>query len=224
MNIRNLINPLLLLKVEANKVTLTETENLTREQTLQEVIITQLPNNTIAYSTDIKLKDKAQKDRKLYNEYLHVPSPLLTKQEGENHFWIDGSEFCNVKNIDKRSDGIIIYRNDENELSVIICDLKSKKFSLQECLDKFITDKLFLDYLLSILSKMFKQNLTIRTIKYVIFYLETDNEKLNPRTTKENSQKIEVDTMKGYEELVLKISFDKIHSNYIEWDKIINYQ
>jgi hypothetical protein len=224
MNIRNLINPLLLLNVQDNKVILTETENLTREQTLQEVIITQLPNNTIAYSTDIKLKDNTQKQRNLYNEYLHVPSPSLTKQKGENYFWLNDSDFYKVDYIDKRSDGVVIYRN-ENELCVVICDLKSKNPKVGDCSEKFMNDKLFLDYLLSILRTMFGQNITITTIKYVIFYLETDlGDKPSTRITKDYLQKIEVAKMGVYNETVLKIPFYATHKNHIEWSKIINHQ
>lgn len=229
MNIQNLINPLMLLPVEDNKLILTEIQNLDKEQTLREVIVTNLPSKTIAYSTDIKLKDNKQQTRLPYNEYLNVPTPLFTrrekvKDEKEKCFWTDDSEFIEIDSISKRSDGIIIYRNDENALSVIICDLKSKKFNLEECSDKFMTDKLFLDYLISILRVIFKEHLTVENIKYVIFYLQTDlADKQGTRITKDDLLKIEEDNMKKYNEKVLKIPFDKTQHNYIEWDKIISY-
>jgi hypothetical protein len=223
MNIQNLINPLMLLAIKDNKVILRETENKDKEMTLEEVIITSLPAQTIAYSTDLKVKDPIQKDRKLYNEYLCVPSPSLVKKEGEGYFWIDEQQFYPVEFIDKRSDGVIICKN-ENQFSVIICDLKSKKFNLKDCSDKFMTDKLFLDYLVSILNVIFKEHITIGIIKYVIFYLQTGLEsKPSPRTTKADLLKIEEDNMIGYNEKILKIPFDKKQHNYIEWDKIVNF-
>jgi hypothetical protein len=223
MNIENLINPLLRLSVESNRVILRETENENREQTLQEVIITALPDNTIAYSADIQWRDNTPKDRKLYNEYLHIPSPSLIRREGANSFWLNNTNFNSVEPIDKRSDGIVICRN-ENEISVIICDLKSTKYGLKECSDKFMNDKLFLDYMLSILRIIFKENITTVTIKYAIFYLKTGlDDKSSPRTPREDLLKIEEDNMIGYNERLLKIPFDKTQHNYIEWDKIINH-
>lgn len=223
MNIQNLINPLLLLEIKEDMLVLSETENEEKgTPTLQEVIITSLPKGLIAYSTDTYLKDLGDKKRKLYNEYMNVPSPLLTKFNGTDRAWIDGSEFAETKYIDKRSDGIIICRN-KNNVSVVICDLKSTKFKPQDCVDKFMIDKLFLDYLISILNTVFKQNINISIIRYIIFYLKSGlNNKPKPRTTKEDLQKFEKVEQIDFEEDVFKYPFFKTHKNEIKWEKLMS--
>lgn len=225
MNIQNLINPLLLLEIKEDRLVLSETENEEKgTPTLQEVIITTLPKGLIAYSTDTYLKDLGDKKRKFYNEYMNVPSPSLTKFDGTNRVWTDGSEFIEAKYIDKRSDAVLIWRN-ENELNIVICDLKSTKFKPQDCVDKFMIDKLFLDYLISILNTVFKQNINISIIRYIIFYLKSGlNNKSKPRTTKEDTQKFEKIEQIDSEEDVFKFPFFKTHQNEIKWEKLMSFR
>ncbi len=222
MNIQNLINPLLLLEIKEDMLVLSETENEEKgTHTLQEVIITSLPKGLIAYSTDIYVKDLGDKKRKLYNEYMNVPSPLLTKPDGKNWVWTNGSEFVKTKYIDKRSDAVLVWRN-KNEVTIVICDLKSTKFSPEECAYKFMVDKLFLDYLISVLNTIFREQLTISSVQYVIFYLKQGlNNKQKPRTTKEDSQKFEKVEQIDFEEDVFKFPFFKPHTNQIKWEKLI---
>jgi hypothetical protein len=218
MNIQNLINPLLLLKVENNKLTLIETQNRDKPLTLQDVTITHLPNNLVAYSTDTKLEDNTKHFRNLYNEYLNVPSPLLMQKDRKH--WINGNNYEDAKPINKRADGIIICRN-ENELSIIICDLKS---DIEDCSKKFIIEKLFIDYIISILNTIFKENISIGTLKYVTFYLQKGlNDKSKPRMTKDSLQEFRIEPMIDYEGSIIRIPCAKTHKNEIKWEKIINF-
>jgi hypothetical protein len=225
MNIQNLINPLLLLEIKEDMLVLSEAENKEKvTPTLQEVIITSLPKGLIAYSTDIYVKDLGDKKRKLYNEYMNVPSPLLTKPDGKNWVWTNGSEFVKTKYIDKRSDAVLVWRN-ESEVTIVICDLKSTKFSPKECAYKFMVDKLFLDYLISVLNTIFREQLTISSVQYVIFYLKQGKQGLNnkqkPRTTKEHLQVFEKVKMTDFDEDMFKYPFFKPHKNEIKWEKLI---
>lgn len=222
MNIQNLINPLLLLEIKEGMLVLSETENEEKgTPTLQEVIITSLPKGLIAYSTDIYVKDLGDKKRKLYNEYMNVPSPLLTKSDGKNWVWANGSEFVKTEYIDKRSDAVLVWRN-ENEVTIVICDLKSTKFSPKDCSYKFMIDKLFLDYLISVSNTIFKEQLTISSVQYVIFYLKQGlNNKQKPRTTKEHLQVFEEVKMPDFDEDMFKYPFFKTHKNQINWEKLI---
>lgn len=218
MNIQNLINPLLLLEVENNKLTFIEPQNRDKPLTLQDVTITHLPNDLVAYSTDTKLKDNAGYFRNLYNEYLNVPSPLLMQKDRKH--WINGNNYEDASGINKRADGIMICRN-ENELSIIICDLKSDP---EDCSKKFIIEKLFIDYIISILNTVFKENISIGALKYVTFYLQKGlNDKSKPRITKANLQEFRIEPMIDYEGSIIKIPFNKTQHNYIEWHKIINH-
>lgn len=220
MNIQNLINPLLVLEVINNRITLKEPENIGRELTLQDVTITDLPDGTIAYSTDVKLEDNTSRLRNLYNEYLNVPSPLLMQQDRKH--WINGNEYEHVERINKRSDGVLIFRNG-NEISIIICDLKSKEYNLKDCSDKFITDKLLIDYLISILNIIFKENILRITVKYVVFFLKKGI-KTVIRTTPESLEQFKNRQMEGYQESIMEIPLPKLLKNEIKWSKIIDHQ
>jgi len=226
MNIQNLINPLLLLEIKEDMLVLSETENEEKgTPTLQEVIITSLPKGLIAYSTDIYVKDLGDKKRKLYNEYMNVPSPLLTKPDGKNRVWISGNEFKHTEFIDKRSDAVLVWRN-ENEVTIVICDLKSTKFSPKDCSYKFMIDKLFLDYVISVLNTIFREQLTISSYHYVIFYLKSglNNNKQKPRTTKEHLQFFEKVKMTDFDADMFKHPFFKTHKNEIKWEAIMSYK
>jgi hypothetical protein len=140
----------------------------------------------------------------------------LDKKKIHNQYLAIGT----VEYIDKRSDGVLICET-ENGLQVLICDLKSKNPEIKKCSYKFMTDKLFLDYLIEILNTIFKKNVVISEVKYVIFNLQNGlNDKTTTRTTKEDIFKKRREKMFGFEEYIYLVPFSKPSKNYIPFEKI----
>lgn len=88
-----------------------------------------------------------------------------------------------------------------------------------------MVDKLFLDYLISVLNTIFREQLTISSVQYVIFYLKQGlNNKQKPRTTKEHLQVFEKVKMTDFDEDMFKYPFFKPHKNEIKWEAIMSYK
>jgi hypothetical protein len=197
MNLQNLINPELWLKVENNAVTLKE-ENNTYKNKLQAVTIRDLPENVFAFSTDKPIKISTDKWEPRRNPFL-------------NH--------TNDK-INKNCDAVIIH-SDNNNLNIACCELKSKDPTPIQYETQLINAQVFVDYLVALFKRFYKDEpqLQIKNVWYILFYMKRPIRM--PKATRSQGQIVK-EAMEHYPETIIKYKcFKPIHNN-VKWKDLIN--
>ncbi|MFK5971454.1 MAG: hypothetical protein QM487_15240 [Candidatus Marithrix sp.] len=195
MKLHNLINPELELKIEDNKITIEEKQ--VKNNTLKNITITNLPENTFVFSID-------KKDVNICNGKCR--NQLLNSEDNK---------------INKACDCIIFYYEDKY-LDLLFCELKSMKLEANRYENQLINSKLFVDYLLVLFRQFYNNEIfEIRKIEFLLFYMDR---KLQICKTLRN--KVEIDNqpkyenMKNYPEKIIKYPLQKTHHNYIEWEDL----
>jgi hypothetical protein len=197
MNLQNLINPELWLKVENNAVTLKE-ENNTDNQTLRAVTIRDLPPKVFVFSTDKAIEITTNKLEKRRNQFLN----------NEND------------KINKNCDAVIIHI-DNNNLHIACCELKSKNPIPIQYETQLINAQVFVEYLVALFNRFYKDEpkLKIKNVWYILFYM---NRAIRiPKTTRSEAQPVK-ETMKNYSETIIKYKCSRTMYNNIKWDNLIN--
>jgi len=224
MKLHNLINPKLGLEIKDNRVRLLEKQ--TEKNALQEIIISQIPDNVFFFKMDQEIVRVAQTNG-VGND---------TMEQCQNCFLNDENE-----KINKRCDCLIFYYKN-SELYLFFCEFKSKGLEPIQYETQLINTKLFVDYLFILFKQFYKnENIEIKQVTYILFHLlrkeraiqrhkrsQTPKHRKNSQfessgEVKEYRLKPKIEPMKNYpEEKVIKHPFEKPIHNYIEWKDLVN--
>jgi hypothetical protein len=207
MQLQNLINPKLFLTIKNNKVSIIETNNSENDK-LYEVIIENLLPNTFVFSTDKNLIDENGKREEIANKFL------------------------NSKNnrINKNCDGILVYQDDQ-DLYVVICELKSEQPEPGIYERQLMNGKLLVEYLINLFNELYEgeeSKLNLKKVYFALFYKRKKeqkefSEKELPRLKpyKPVEPIINFKQMKVFiNEQIRKVGFSKSHKNYISWQHL----
>jgi hypothetical protein len=172
MTIKAITNPLLHLPIDRNSVIIKEEKNANIQNTLYSVSIVKMPEaeTQFAYTRD------TTNPRLLYNEFLNVKTSALTNQvdyltPSSGDIWAGTDIKCEEHpNLNDRSDAVVLSQNADGKITAIICDLKSIHTEAEKCAQKFILDKLHLDYLVNLVNlALSAEKIEIEKYVYVIF-------------------------------------------------------
>ncbi len=200
MKLHNLINPELVTNIEGNQIRLEEKQ--TEDDTLKEVIITQIPDNVFVFNLD----------KEIIKEY---------KDNGNMKQCIN--QFLNAEReyINKRCDYIIFYY-ESNELYLFFCELKSKKPKPNEYETQLINSKIFIDYLFNLFKIFFPdEHIPIKKTKYILFYLRRTT-LIDDVVRGRVEMQYDTENMINYKEnIITKYPLKGTHHNYIKWEDLI---
>ncbi|MGB1243485.1 MAG: hypothetical protein ACPG49_13240 [Chitinophagales bacterium] len=197
MKLQNLLKEELWLKIEGNTLKIEEEGNSSGNKHLQSVTINDLPDDVFAFTTD-KILNLAE--GKIRNQFLS------DQEKGSIH---------------KNCDAVIVQYK-ENELKVMLCELKS--YSPKGYETQLINTKLFVDYLLSLYNTFKKETdsiLTMTDVWYVLFYLERPaSTTINMRHTPKMHHIKEKNMVRFSSEKIAKCAFFKPQHNYVSWTEL----
>ncbi|MGB1243446.1 MAG: hypothetical protein ACPG49_13040 [Chitinophagales bacterium] len=200
MKLQNLLKEELWLKIEGNVLKIEEEGNSLGDKRLKTVTINDLPDNVFAFTTDKVLNLSEGKVRKIRNQFLS------DNEKG---------------NIHKNCDAVIIQYKD-NELKVMLCELKSYSPTGYEA--QLVNTKLFVEYLLSLYNTFKEENdpeLTMTDVWYVIFYLKTPQSMDKDMRGKTKMHRIEKKKMGIFpSKEITKCAFFKPQHNYVKWAEL----
>ncbi len=199
MKLQNLLREELWLKIEGNTLKIEEQGNTGKNKYLQSVTIKDLPDDVFAFTTD---KVLSLREGKIRNQFL-------SKDE--------------KRNIHKNCDAVIIQYKD-NELKVMLCELKS--YSPKGYETQLVNTKLFVDYLLN-LYNTFKaekdSKLTLTSVWYVLFYLKKPTILDKDMRGKSMMHRTEEKEMVQFPpNKIIKCAFFKTQHNYVKWIELTN--
>lgn len=152
MKFHNLINEFLCEQINEKSVLLEEKNNTTTN-TLQNIGVSNLPDNVFVISLDKKVEYR-KKYKQQFNNLLNNKKP-------------------NGKYINKSCDGVFIsYEDTANCVDLIFCELKSEDPKANTYEYQLINSKLFVDYVINLYNCFYNSNITVNKFSFVLFYLE----------------------------------------------------
>ncbi len=205
MKLQNLLNPDLELKVENHAVTFSEEQ--TDKNALREVIVQGLPDQVFVFSTDTRNTCIGQLQGKCRNLFLN-------DQDDK---------------INKNCDGVIIHYDEQQQLNIVLCELKSTNPQPSQYETQLINTRLLIDYLITLFNQFYQDEgqFDIKNIKYVLFYVSKPRPLKIPKSMRNTvdvqKQPIPVkERMYHYPEDIIKYPCPKTVYNYVNWQELIN--
>jgi len=186
------------LKLEKFKNQLIFTEN-NENSLLQEVRITEIPDDVEAFSLDKEVVFSKNDKRKLFNEFLSI----------ENEF------------INKRCDGVLIFQ-DDNQIHILICEMKSEKPTPQKYEYQLQNVGSFVQYLIDLYLKFSNQKLEIKSFKYVLFFREKSNGIIKKeKIVYEPTKKFKISKMNNFNDEIIKYNCNSKIFNHVKFNELI---
>jgi len=199
MKLIDYINSSLKLEKQKNQIFFFEKNE---NSLLQEVRITEIPTEVEGFSFDKEVEISKNERRKLINEFLNV----------ENEF------------INKRCDGVLFFQK-KQEIHILICEMKSEKPDPQKYEYQLLNVGLFVQYLIELYLKFSKQELEIKSFKYVLFFREKSKGIINKeKIVYEPSKKFKIFKMNNFEDEIVKYNCNSKLFNHVKFNELIeNY-
>jgi len=186
------------LKLEKFKNQLIFTEN-NENSLLQEVRITEIPDDVEAFSLDKEVVFSKNDKRKLFNEFLNI----------DNEF------------INKRCDGVLIFQ-DDNQIHILICEMKSEKPTPQKYEYQLQNVGSFVQYLIDLYLKFSNQKLEIKPFKYVLFFREKSKDIINKeKIVYEPTKKFKISKMNNFNDEIIKYNCNSKIFNHVKFNDLI---
>ncbi len=228
IKIEQLLNPVLKIEIINKQLKIVEERNKTND-TLREVIITEIPDNMVAFTTDKEITDFYCKNKEKEN-CLYIP------QKARNQFLnpLSKEDDMLLKKINKTCDAILLQYKNEHEIACFLIEMKSDKPSASDYEAQLLNSKLFVEYLVLLFNqhvlKGQSKKIEIIDTQHILFYLDTNRKFLDKNKEKDKDKPRPLllqekifrnDMITSEKEKIQRIPFEKSIYNYIKWEDIL---